>query len=246
MDTVTLPSTGAYTVSVNPRTVYTGGLTLTLNNTNDVTGTITAGGSSVGVTINIPGQSGVLTFSGTSGHRVSLAGSSCTFGEYSIGIYKPDGSVLTSNSGFLGSSPFFDPQTLPSTGTYSIVVNPQGTNTGSISLTLYDVPADVSGSITIGGSAVSVTITVPGQNGQLTFSGASGQQVTVHITGSTLGNFPVSLLKPDGTVLTSTNSFWNSNFDLTTQTLPSTGTYTIRIDPSGATTGTLNVTVTSP
>jgi YD repeat-containing protein len=246
MDTVTLPSTGSYTVKVDPRTVLTGGVTLTLNNANDVTGTITPSGSSAGVTINVPGQSGVLTFSGTSGHRVSLAGSSCTFGEYSIGIYKPDGSVLTSNSGFLGSSPFFDPQTLPSTGAYSIVVNPQWTNTGSISLTLYDVPADVSGSISIGGSAVSVTITVPGQNGQLTFSGASGQQVTVHITGSTLGNFPVSLLKPDGTVLTSSNSFWNSNFDLTTQTLPSTGTYTIRIDPSGATTGTLNVTVTSP
>lgn len=177
---------------------------------------------------------------------MSLGGSSATFGEYSIAINKPVGTVLTSNSGFLGSSPFFDPQTLPSTGTYSIVVNPQGTNTGSISLTLYDVPADAGGSITVGGSAVTVTTTVPGQNGLLTFSGTSAQQVTVHITGSTLGNFPVSLLKPDGTTLTSANSFWNTSFDLTTQTLPSTGTYTIRIDPSGATTGTLNVTVTSP
>lgn len=246
MDTITLPSTGNYTVKIDPRTVLTGGLTLTLNNTNDVTGTITAGGSSVGVTLSVPGRSGVLTFSGTSGQRVSLGGASATFGEYSIAINKPDGSALTSNSGFLGSSPFLDPQTLPSTGTYSIVVNPQGTNTGSITLTLYDVPADAGSSISIGGSAVTVTTTVPGQNGQLTFSGTSGQQVTVHITSSTLGNFPVSLLKPDGTTLTSANSFWNTSFDLATQTLPSTGTYTIRIDPSGATTGTLNVTVTSP
>ena len=178
--------------------------------------------------------------------RVSVGGSSNTFSECSIGIYKPDGSVLTSINGFLGSSPFIEPQTLPSTGTYSIVVNPQGTGTGSITLTLYNVPADVSGSITIGGSAVSVTTTVPGQNGQLTFSGTSGQQVTVHITGSTMGNVAVSLLRPGGSTMTTTNSFWASSFNLTTQTLDSTGTFSVRINPPGTSTGTMNVTVTSP
>jgi len=39
-----------------------------------------------------------------------------------------------------------------------------GHSTGNLTLTLYDVPADVSGTITPGGSADTVTTTVPGQN----------------------------------------------------------------------------------
>lgn len=245
LDTVTLPSDGPYIVVVDPRDDALGSMTLTLNNANDVTGTITPGGSSVGVTISVPGQSGVLTFSGTSGHRVSLSGSSNTFSECLIAIHNPGGSVLTSINGSLGSSPFLNPQNLSSTGTYSIIVDPHAELTGSITLTLYDVPADVSGSITVGGSAVSVTTTAPGQNGELTFSGTSGQQVTVHITDNTMGNVTVSLLRPDATTMTSSTSSGGS-FNLATQTLDSTGTFKIRVDPPGTSTGTMNVTLTSP
>jgi hypothetical protein len=114
-----------------------------------------------------------------------------------------------------------------------------------MTLTLYDVPADVAGAVTIGGPAVQVTITVPGQNGSLTFNGTSGQQVTVRVTNNTMSTVTVKLLKPDGTTLTSKTSS-SSSFNLTTQTLPTTGTYTITIDPSGANTGSMNVSVTSP
>jgi hypothetical protein len=55
----------------------------------------------------------------------------------------------------------------------------------------------------------------------------------------------VKLLKPDGTVLTSLMSA-ASSFNLSTQTLPTIGTYRIVVDPSGANTGTLNLSVTSP
>jgi YD repeat-containing protein len=245
MDTVTLPSTGSYSISVNPRTTNTGSAMLTLNNTNDITGTITPGGSSVSISTSIPGQNAVLTFSGTNGQRVSLLGTNNSLTFLAIGIYKPDGGVLTSISGYLGSSPFIDVQTLPTTGTYSIVVNPENTQTGGITLTLYNVPADASGSITIGGAAASVTITTPGQNGALTFSGTASQQATVHITTNTMGSVTVTLLKPDGSTLTSATSS-SSSFDLSTQTLPTTGTYTIRIDPGGTNTGAMNVSVTSP
>jgi hypothetical protein len=37
-----------------------------------------------------------------------------------------------------------------------------------------------------------------------------------------------------------------SSFNLATQTLPTTGTYTIVVDPPGATTGSINVSVTNP
>jgi len=55
----------------------------------------------------------------------------------------------------------------------------------------------------------------------------------------------VRLLKPDGSQLTSSFSS-SSSFNLTQQTLPTTGTYTIVIDPSGTNTGSMNVSVTSP
>jgi hypothetical protein len=99
--------------------------------------------------------------------------------------------------------------------------------------------------VTIGGSSVPVTTTVPGQNGSLTFSGTASQQVTVRVTGNTMGSVTVKLLRPDGTTMTTTLSS-SASFNLATQTLPTTGTYTVTIDPSQTNTGTMNVQVTNP
>jgi hypothetical protein len=115
---------------------------------------------------------------------------------------------------------------------------------GNVTLTLYTVPADTTGTVTIGGSAVAVTLGTPGQNGALTFSGTASQQVTVRMTSNTYGWVTVRLKKPDGSVLTSLLGF--GSFNLSQQTLPTTGTYTIEVDPSAAATGTINVAVTSP
>ena len=108
-----------------------------------------------------------------------------------------------------------------------------------------DVGADPTGSVTVGGSALNVTTTVPGQNATVTFSGTSSQQITVHVTSNSMGSVTVKLLKPDGTTLTSTTSS-SASFNLATQTLSVTGTYTISIDPGGANIGSMNVSVTSP
>lgn len=89
-------------------------------------------------------------------------------------------------------------------------------------------------------------LTVPGQNGSLTFSGGSGQQVTVRITGNSVGTVTVKLVRADGvTVMTSTLSS-NTSFNLATQTLPAAEIYTISVNPSGSGAGSLNVAVTSP
>jgi hypothetical protein len=55
----------------------------------------------------------------------------------------------------------------------------------------------------------------------------------------------VRLLKPDGSQLTSSTS-GSANFNLATQVLPTTGTYTIVVDPSSNNTGSVNVAVTNP
>jgi cystathionine beta-lyase/cystathionine gamma-synthase len=62
---------------------------------------------------------------------------------------------------------------------------------------------------------------------------------------NTVSTVVVKLLKPDGTVLTSKTSS-GSTFSLTTQTLPTTGTYTVVVDPTSANTGSLSLTISNP
>jgi YD repeat-containing protein len=251
IDVTTLPTTGTYTVVMNPLDVATGSLTLTLYAVpTDTSGTITAGGSAVTVTTTVPGQNGSLTFSGTAGDRISLGGTNGMTGQVgfacdvNVSILNPNGSVLAAGTCMEGSG-FIDVTTLGSTGTFTIKIDPAETAVGSVTLTLYSVPADASASVTVGGSAATLTTTTPGQNARATFAGTASQPVTVHLTGSGMGWVTVTLLKPDGTVLTSASAFW-SDFDLSTQTLPTSGTYTIVIDPWVANIGSITVNVTNP
>ena len=125
-----------------------------------------------------------------------------------------------------------------------MVVDPSGAGTGQASVNIYDV-VDVTGSVTLGGPAVNVNLTVVGQNASYTMSGTAGQQATVRVTSNTMSCVRVTLLKPDGTSITNTFSCGGS-FNLATQTLPVTGTYTITVDPSGTNTGSLSLSVTNP
>ena len=242
IDTTTLPATGVYTVYVNPGGYGTGSLKLQLYDASDMTGTITPGGSSITLTNDRPGRNTLLTFSGAENQRVSLTATGSTvYG--TIYIKKPDGTNLTSK-GVDNNGAFIDAQLLPVTGTYTIVVDPLASSIGSMVITLYDA-SDLTGAITIGGAAVSVSSTVPGRNTRLTFDATAGQQLTAHVTNNSMQCLIVSLLQPGGASITS-NSSGSSSFNLTSQSLPATGTYTINIDPCGSVTGGLSVTVTTP
>ena len=87
-----------------------------------------------------------------------------------MSLRRPDGTIQASAStGFLAG--FIDTQVLASTDTYTIKFDPSGTNVGSTTITLFDVPADATGTVTVGGSAQTLTLGTPGQNGSVTFSG---------------------------------------------------------------------------
>src|SRR6266511_4058152 len=242
IDTVVLPVTGTYTILIDPHGTTTGSQTLVLNDVPaDVTGTITPGGPAVTVTITTPGQNASLTFDGVAGQRVSLQISSSTFTgclTVSDTIKKPDGTNLASTD-LCGATGYIDTVVLPATGSYTILIDPAGMTTGSQTLVLNDVPADVTGTITPGGPAVTVTTTTPGQNAGLTFDGVAGQRVSLQISSSTFtGCLTVSdtIKKPDGTNLASTSLCGATGY-IDTVVLPATGTYTILIDPAGMTTG---------
>ncbi len=88
-------------------------------------------------------------------------------------------------------------------------------------------------------------ITVANKIALVTCDGAANQPVTVRVTNNALGGVTVSLLNTDNTTLTSSTSSATS-FNLTTQTLPTTGAYTIFIDPTTTNTGALTLQVTTP
>jgi hypothetical protein len=251
LDVVSLPVAGTYTIVVDPEALNTGHITLTLYDVPaDFTATISPGGASVTASVTVPGQNGRLTFTGIAGQRVSLKMTAVTMsggtGYVDISINKPDGSTLTSMNFVPSAGGFIDVQTLPANGTYTILIDPHDTSTGSVTLTLYDVPADITGNLTVG-TPLTVTMNVPGQNAQLRFNGTAGQRITANIGGVTLtgGNGYVDVLvkKPDGTTLTSSTYVTSGGAFINTQTLPATGVYTFVVNPQETNTGSVTLTV---
>jgi hypothetical protein len=133
--------------------------------------------------------------------------------------------------------------TLPISDSYAILVDP--TPPGDITLTLYDVPPDVQGSLTVNGSALTVTTTAPGQQAYLTFPGTSGQSVTLRASNNSVGCFYLISLV-GGADGWSWAPVCGTSFTLGPVTLSSTATYTIRLRPDQANFGNIDVQVTSP
>ena len=234
--------------------IAVGGIGLRGAAASDYHGTITAGGSSVAVTLSNSGDTGYLTFTGTSGERVFIKAVTGTLGGagfYTVSLLNPSSTTIGSTPIFSNNTKFIDTTTLASSGTYTIKIDPYSTTTGTTTITLTDVPADSSGSITAGGSAVGVTLSSAGENGGLTFSGTSGQRVFVTAATGTLSGagtptVMVRLLSPSGSTVNNT-SVITSNMSqyIDTTVLPSTGTYTVQVDPQDDATGTTTITLYS-
>ena len=248
IDTVTLPSAGTYTVLVDPQGTITGNTTIRLNDSSDVTGVISADGTPVTAATGL-GQDARYTFSATAGQRVALSVTNVTNPSATVLLQRPDGS--TQNSVAINNSPagqlfFIDTQTLTTAGTYTVWLKHIGANTGSATLQLNTVPADYAASLTLG----TATQVPPagnlgiGQNARLTFAGNAGFQVNAQFSNNTIAGVTVTLLKTDGiTPLTSITTS-ATTFSLPTAMLPSDGTYTIVIDPTGAASGSVSMIVT--
>jgi hypothetical protein len=204
--------------------------------------TIVAGGAPLTVTTTASGETARATFSGTSGRSISLKISSVTMSSATVAILKPDGTNLVTASSFGVTGKFVDKKTLPVTGTYTIVIDPTNAVVGSATLTLYDVPADVTGSITPAGASLTLTTTVPGQNAKATFAGTSGQRVSLKV-GPTCCSLKVSIVKPDGTNLVAATSIGTGGGFIDTKSLPSTGTYSIVVNPQSSPVGATTLTL---
>jgi hypothetical protein len=251
IEPVSLPTTGTYTIKVDPQGANTGGITLSLANFgSDTTGSITANGSATVVTSTAAGQNGTLTFTGSVGQRIALSASTnfgSMFSGAKVSVKSPTGTSVLAPVG-VGTSPYFvEPITLAAAGTYTVKVDPDGANTGNVTLNLYTVPNDLSSAITAGGAGVALANTVPGQNMKYTFTATAGQKVSIKLNPVTIGSSAISgttvtLLKGTTTVGLPTIVGTNGGFiDVTT--LATAGTYTIKVDPQGVNTGSLTATL---
>jgi subtilisin family serine protease len=254
VDTKTLPVTGRYAIVIDPQSTATGSVTLTLYDVPpDVAATLSPGGADATVTVSVPGQNAALTFAGVAGQRVSLALTGVTIGtsgfsSAKVSILNPNGTALVSPTYFGTSGGFVDAKTLGSTGSYTILVDPQSNAVGSATLTLYDVPPDPTVGIVAGGASATLTTIAAGQNGRFTFSGVAGRRVSLRLTGVTIGSSTfssakVSILNPNGTTQLAPTYFGTSGSFVDTQSLPTTGTYTVLIDPQANATGSVTATL---
>ncbi len=146
--------------------------------------------------------------------------------------FTADSGATISSSEMNGSS--VDLVELPTTGTYTIFFDPLSTYTGSFTIT---VSSELEGNIVPQGSAVSIAISRSGQNARYTFSGTSGQAVSLQLSDVTIRSGYVSILKPDGSLLGQPTSFAHAGAVADAQVLPTSGTYAILIDPELSYTG---------
>lgn len=251
IDAQKLPVDGTYTVLVDPGAAATGSLTFSLYTVSpDTTAPITAGGSAVTVTSAQPGQNNYLTFTGTLNQRISVLveNVSAQLDSAKLNVVKPDGTLLLSSGVVVTpAGAYMDVKTLPVAGNYKIFLDPQGASFGSADITLYTVPADVAGSIAANGTATPVSISAPGQNAKLTFTGAANQRVSLNLTAVTMGasaccSVKVSILRPDNTTLSSKTVGTDGGF-FDTVTLNVAGAWKVSVDPQQAATGSITLSL---
>ena len=238
--TTVLPATGTYTALVDPAGSYTGSMTLTLSS--PLSGTITLDGAAVPTSLTRIGQTARYSFTGTAGQWISLGMTAVTIPSSIVTWLKPDGTTLTTRSVGTAGGGMEPSGALPVTGTYTIVVDPTITYTGAVTLQLMSY---LSGTLNLDGAPTAASIPTIGQNGRYTFSGAAGQWVSLGMTPGAIASSTVTLYKPDGSVFTAVSVGTSGNSLDTSTALPVTGTYIVTVNPSGANTGTMTLTLSS-
>jgi subtilisin family serine protease len=238
LDVRTLPATGTYTLVIDPSGGSAVSLTVTAYNVPpDATGATVPGGGAAAIPITVPGQNGSVSFPGSAGQRVSFKLAMSLSAR--IAVQRPDGT--TQLSAIAGGDTFLDVTTLPATGTYTMSVDPLDAATGPVSVTVYDVPPDVTGTIVQGGASLTVAMPVPGQGGAISFSAAAGQSLMLNLSSVTVPIMRVSVLRPDGSVLMSPS--WVLGSTSFVLTAPVAGGYTIVLDPYTGYTGSATVSL---
>ena len=238
-----LPTTGTYTVWMDPQNGETFSAQVTLEST---PASITNNGSSVTRSTTVAGQIVQLTFTATAGQNLGLGLSALTTtgttNPIVMEVYRPDNSLLgtvnclASNSGCQINLPAL------TAGAHRIRVVPPTAGNRTMSLTA-TLSSDATGTLNLN-TATSININRRGKNARYTFSGTAGQNFKLVISSQTTSptgrRVFYTVLNSNGTTLASSSSTTATlTFDV--PTLPTTGTYTVLVDPEFGETATMTV-----
>jgi RHS repeat-associated protein len=250
MDTIHLPQDGTYTLVYQPNTYSTGGAhaSVTVHDVGNAYADAqpTAAGADVDLSSTVAGTNPGVRMNLEAGQEISVVGSGSTFGYSNFRWIAPDGTQLVASNGFGVGGAWWDSVRIPTTGRWTLRVDPQGNSIGQIHLKLYDAP-ELQSAINpdADGDVAQATTTVPGQNVRFSFTGHAGQRVSFKGTsnstvGTSYGTVPMTLLSPSGAHLQDTADL--STFAEPTQ-LPADGTYSILVDPRTAQSGVIGLKV---
>src|SRR5262249_22220152 len=143
-------------------------------------------GTPITVTTVAPGQNAKISFPGTAGTKASIVLSGITAADTPIGgvtfsVLNPAGTAVAKAVNARTAGKFLQPFALATTGTYKLTIDPAYDNVGSVTATIYTIPADFTAPISVGGAPVTATMGAPGQNGKLTFTLASAKKVSFNM-----------------------------------------------------------------
>jgi hypothetical protein len=249
IDGVVLPTGGEHTLTLDPPGGDTGEARLRLLFITDQQEPITPDGPGRTAEINQPGVVARFQFNGTAGERVFVDVPSTSLpNECSpLRLVAPDGSAVA-NGCLIGGSGHVETATLPATGRYTVEVDPRGPATGQATVRVY-ATTDETGALRLDGPAVTTTITAPGDEVHLTFAGTAGQRVLVEAASSTLPNAcgALRLVGPDGDAV-ATGCVIGDGGGIGRDEgvrLPTTGEYTVVVDPPDRDTGAVRIRLRS-
>lgn len=238
-DMPVLNQTGTYTLFISSAFNSVGSFDVKLNS--DVVNNITIDGTPAPQIDLKQGQNGRYSFNGNAGQGIGIGLTGLTLTPSStiaITLQKPDGTT-SSCTNTISASTSCDLPLLTALGSYTLWIDPKGISTANFGLFL---SSDITGNLTIGGTAATFTTARPGQNARYKFQGLVNQIVKIQMSGNTFpGNTYFYLEKPDGTrnsiYLTGASSIG------TFPALLATGNYSILVTPSGIATGTMQISL---
>jgi hypothetical protein len=199
---------------------------------------------------SVPGEQLRFRFNGVAGALPQIGVSGITLssgtGYFLMHVISPNGSssndIYCNQSGNYCDDPWPGPLGAMTSGNYTILLDTygKGLNGGSVY-----VSTPLTGSLVVGNAAQTITLDRPGRTARYTFSGTAAQTLRLSWANTTVsgGTVAVTVLKPDGSTLNS-GSFTNGTsggMDLTA--LPTTGTYTVILDPATVNTMAADISV---
>ncbi|WP_418961257.1 IPT/TIG domain-containing protein [Streptomyces tritici] len=236
-----LPLGGRYSLILDPGSSNIGAMTVTVSN--PVSSALDLAGAAVDVAMSRAGQDGKLTFDASLGQAVSLAVDAAALAKSAnVRLFGPDGAEVDTQYASAGGTVDVDVDALAKSGTYTLRIDPVDAGTGTVKVT-GSRHLDA-GTLDPVGPAVTMNLSRAGQNGLARFTGQAGERFQLGMTSTGFTSYTtVKVYRPDGTELgyQTVSAADSDDFDI--PVLPTAGTYTVRVEPPAAQSGTIALTL---